>query len=89
MTMTLIQRRRAAVLPSPAERRAIRERAQVSRREIAEELGVSEGAVKWWEAPHSHSPRGSRAIAYRRLLDELKELTTGAEASAALTDAQI
>jgi DNA-binding XRE family transcriptional regulator len=74
--MTLIQLKRATRLPPPAERRAIRERAKVSRREIAEELGVSEAAVAWWENPGGFTPRPAVALAYRRLLGQLRGLAT-------------
>lgn len=72
--MPLIQRIRAAKLPPPAERRAIRERAGVSRQEIADELGVSASSVQWWEDPNGFTPRAARAIKYRRLLEQLAEL---------------
>lgn len=71
----LVARVRASQLPPPAERRAIRVGADVTLREIADELGVSRTAVLHWE-------RGTRkisreyAIAYRRVLDGLRRAAT-------------
>lgn len=86
MTMTsaarprtsLIRRKRAillaTLLPPPAERRAIRDAVRVSRREVAEELGVSPSTVQGWEADDGFDPRDETAIAYRKLLDKLRIL---------------
>lgn len=78
--MPLLQRLRASRLPPPAERRAIREAAKLSREDIARELRlkghrVSGTAVAWWEkekADGGFDPRPARAISYRQLLDELR-----------------
>lgn len=80
-TAPLLQRIRTARLPfTPEQRRAIRDAAGVSREDIARELRrqglrVTEGAVKFWELPKDQGgfePRQDRAIAYRRLLEQLK-----------------
>lgn len=70
--LPLVERRRAAELPSPAERREIRDRLRISRRAVAQELGVSGATVQWWE--NGGNPRPARAIAYRRLLDQMEAL---------------
>ncbi len=77
--MPLLRRKRAARLPTPERRRAIRDEAGVSREEMARELrarGVActEGAIKWWEMPKDEGgfdPRPAKAIPYRRLLEEI------------------
>jgi hypothetical protein len=87
---TLIQRMRAIKeLPSPAERRRIRDAAKLSRADIARELRakglhVTEGAIKFWETERAQGgfdPRPEKAIAYKQLLDyierELNALSTG------------
>jgi DNA-binding transcriptional regulator YiaG len=53
--------------------RAIRERAGLSRAEVAEDLGVHETTVQKWEAGE-RSPRGDIARRYARLLQELSEV---------------
>ena len=86
-TAPLLQRIRTARLPfTPEQRRAIRDAAGVSREDIARELRrqglrVTEGAVKFWELPKAQGgfePRRDRAIAYRRLLEQLKAETAKA-----------
>lgn len=78
--MPLLQRMRAKrLLPPPAERRAIRDAAGLSREDIARELrarglAVTKNAVEWWEKPKGEGgvdPRPANVIAYRRLLDEI------------------
>ena len=81
--MPLLELKRATRLPPPSERRAIRERAGVSRRQLARELGVSDAAVAWWEDPCGFTPRPAKALAYRRLLDELRALAEEPEADRA------
>lgn len=68
----LADRVRASQLPPPLERVKIRQESGASLRDLAEELGVSPMTVLRWEQGRS-KPRMRRAIAYRRLLDELKE----------------
>ena len=72
--MTLAETIRAAQLPAPAIRRSIRENAGATRREVADELGVTPLTVSRWESGTSE-PRRERAIAYRRVLDSLMAVT--------------
>jgi DNA-binding transcriptional regulator YiaG len=69
----LLQRVRSRrALPAPEERRAIREAAGCSLREIGDAIGVSFMAVRRWE--QGSRPRNPRHLAaYSRLLDELKD----------------
>jgi DNA-binding transcriptional regulator YiaG len=69
----LLERVRAASqLPTPRERRAIRERANVSQRELAGALGVSVMALNRWERGITR-PRGRHAAAYAALLGQLEK----------------
>jgi len=68
---SLAHRVRAAQLPLPAERRRIRLAAGVTYAEIGAEIGVTDVTVMRWEQGTA-MPRRHRAIAYRRLLDELQ-----------------
>lgn len=85
--MPLLQRLRASRLPPPAERRAIREAAKLSREDIARELRakghrVTAAAVFWWEkdkADGGFDPRPPKAVTYRQLLDELHALVEEAK----------
>jgi DNA-binding XRE family transcriptional regulator len=70
-TPGLAERVREARLPSPALRRHIRQAAGVTLVEMAEELGVTNVSVLRWERGDCE-PRRDRAIAYRRLLEELQ-----------------
>jgi transcriptional regulator with XRE-family HTH domain len=70
--MALIDDLRAAQLPPPGERRRIRQAAGATLKEFADELGVSPMAVLRWERGDAE-PRRSRAAAYRRLLDTLRD----------------
>jgi transcriptional regulator with XRE-family HTH domain len=54
-------------------RRSIRKAARASLRDVADELGVSPMTVLRWEQGKSE-PRTRHAIAYRELLDQLREL---------------
>ena len=58
-------------LPPARERRAIREAAGVSQRELARALGVSWTAVQRWESGARPRAHGGE---YARLLRELREL---------------
>jgi DNA-binding transcriptional regulator YiaG len=58
-------------LPSPAERRRIREQAGVSLRELGMAIGVSHVAITRWEAG-AQPASAAHAKAYGRLLEELK-----------------
>jgi DNA-binding transcriptional regulator YiaG len=64
----LAQVRARRRLPSPSKRRAIRERAGVSLRDLADALGVSHAAVRGWE--QGATPRDRRAE-YADVLAEL------------------
>lgn len=88
--MPLLQRMRATRLPPPAQRRAIRNRAGLSREEIAAELRsqgfrVTGSAVAWWEKEKVEGgldPRPAKAAAYRQLLDRIqRELDAWTESS--------
>jgi DNA-binding transcriptional regulator YiaG len=61
-------------LPPPAAARAIRESAGVSQAALAAQLGVARLTVSRWEAG-TRKPRRPLAVAYARLLDELREAT--------------
>ena len=71
--MPLIDRVRATRLPPPAERRHIRVALGISLREVGNELGVSQLTVSQWERG-LREPRPEHAIAYRALLEALREL---------------
>ncbi|MCF6745107.1 helix-turn-helix transcriptional regulator [Blastococcus sp. KM273128] len=70
--MTLAEQVRAAQLPPPVARRQIRCDARVSLAEMAAELDVSAVTVQRWEQG-TFEPRRDKAIAYRNLLDALRE----------------
>lgn len=59
-----------ARLPSPDERRAIRERLNVTQRQIADHLGVTAQAVTAWE--HGTTPGPRHLAAYVSVLDTLR-----------------
>ena len=61
-------------LPIPAMRKAIRESAHVSLARVAAILGVHRASVSRWESG-KRTPRGEQRRRYKRLLDELKELS--------------
>ncbi|MEU9833275.1 helix-turn-helix transcriptional regulator [Streptosporangium sp. NPDC048047] len=71
----LVVRVRAAQLPPPRVRRRIRRASKASLRDFADHLGVSAMTVLRWEQGKAE-PRLSHAIAYRRLLDEIREATS-------------
>ncbi len=64
-------------LPTPLERRAIREKAGFSKAELAMTLGVLPVTVARWESGSS-TPQLRHALAYHQVLVELRRL---AEAS--------
>ncbi len=66
----LVDRLRANRLPPPAERRAIRDRAEASLEDIARELGVTRMTVCRWERGERKPWKKHRA-AYVRLLRRL------------------
>ncbi|MER6916976.1 sigma factor-like helix-turn-helix DNA-binding protein [Streptomyces sp. NPDC000594] len=55
-------------LPSPKERRRLREARSLSEQEVASALGVTRATVRAWETGRS-DPRGRRRAAYARLLE--------------------
>jgi DNA-binding transcriptional regulator YiaG len=73
IVMTLVEKVRAAQLPPPAVRRRIRCDAGVTLAEMAAELNVTPVTVLRWE--QGTEPRRDRAIAYRGLLDALREVS--------------
>lgn len=65
-----VRARRA--LPTPADRRAIREAAGLSAADVARVLGVTRATVTRYE--HDiRSPQGDLAVRYLRLLDRLRK----------------
>jgi DNA-binding XRE family transcriptional regulator len=69
---TLAGRLAASRLPTPLQRRNIRIAAGASLRDVARELDVTPMTVARWET--GSEPRLAHAIAYRRLLDQLREV---------------
>ncbi|MEZ3177510.1 helix-turn-helix domain-containing protein [Streptomyces pimonensis] len=67
----------ATPLPSPEERRRLREAASLTRPQLAERVGVRPETVRAWESGRS-SPRGRNREAYAELLAGLAEGTAGA-----------
>src|SRR5262245_33312656 len=60
-------------LPTPSERRSIREAAGCSLREVGDAVGVSFTAVKRWE--QGATPRSDEHLAlYSQLLDQLRAM---------------
>jgi transcriptional regulator with XRE-family HTH domain len=59
-------------LPFPNEARALRERARVSRRRLARELGVHECTIARWEEGESR-PRAQVAVRYAEILEALEK----------------
>ncbi|MGW7362570.1 sigma factor-like helix-turn-helix DNA-binding protein [Streptomyces sp. NPDC054841] len=57
----------APALPSPKERRRLREAKSLSEEQVAEAVGVTKATVKSWEAGRT-SPRGRKREAYAKLL---------------------
>lgn len=78
--MDLIDTLRAAQLPAPAQRRAIRIRAGAAQQDIADALGVSSVAVSRWELGE-RSPRRDLAVRYAELLEELRTVRSGRKAA--------
>lgn len=73
--MTLVEKVRAAQLPPPAVRRRIRADARVSLADVAAELDVSAVTIHRWENGAAE-PRRDRAIAYRDLLEGLRQASS-------------
>ncbi|MFE6159231.1 sigma factor-like helix-turn-helix DNA-binding protein [Streptomyces sp. NPDC056486] len=68
----------ATPLPSPKERRRLREAKSLSQAEIAARVGVTRETVRSWESGRS-APRGRRREVYTRLLAELANEQTVAD----------
>jgi DNA-binding transcriptional regulator YiaG len=69
----LVRLRSRRKLPPPDERKLIREKANVSLRELAAAVGVSHMAIVRWE--EGAQPADPEHVAtYGRLLDELRRL---------------
>jgi DNA-binding transcriptional regulator YiaG len=68
--------RRAAVLPPPEERVALRRRLGIQQAEVARAVGVSVQTVWAWEHGRSE-PTGERRTAYSRLLAEMAGRAAG------------
>jgi DNA-binding XRE family transcriptional regulator len=68
--MSVVETAKARELFRSGQARKIRERAGISRSEIAEELGVDESTVWRWEGGH-RQPSADVATRYARLLRSL------------------
>ncbi|MGX7681351.1 helix-turn-helix domain-containing protein [Jatrophihabitans sp. DSM 45814] len=75
MGALLAEVRAARTFPGPSMARAIRQTAGVSRKRLAEELGVHEMTVARWETGQ-RSPRGELKARYGQLLAGLQKVTT-------------
>lgn len=78
MTATVTERIRIRLrvhfdLPSPAQRRALREAAGMTQGELASIVGASRAAIGHWEAG-IRSPRGAKRDRYVEALRELREV---------------
>jgi DNA-directed RNA polymerase specialized sigma24 family protein len=65
-------------LPSPKERRRLREAQSLSQADVAAAVGVTRATVRSWENGRT-TPSGSRRDAYARLLTGTEEVTTHQE----------
>ncbi|MFD6364127.1 helix-turn-helix domain-containing protein [Streptomyces roseolus] len=76
----------ATALPTPKERRRLREALCLSEEQVAEAMGVTKATVKAWETGRS-APRGRKREAYAKLLGDapadVSEEAPGAAAAAA------
>ncbi|MGW6273450.1 sigma factor-like helix-turn-helix DNA-binding protein [Streptomyces sp. NPDC055060] len=69
---TAAERRGTPSLPSPKERRRLREAKHLSQAEIAAKVGVTRETVRAWESGRS-TPRGRRRDVYAKLLAEISD----------------
>jgi DNA-binding transcriptional regulator YiaG len=76
----LVARLRANRMPPPAERRAIRQRANASLDDLAEVLGVGKMTLSRWERGE-RQPRPKHRVAYICLLQALAEVARENESS--------
>ncbi|MFJ6520921.1 helix-turn-helix domain-containing protein [Streptomyces filamentosus] len=72
----------ATALPTPKERRRLREALSLSEEQVAEVMGVTKATVKAWETGRS-APRGRKREAYVKLLRTGPEPSAAPEAPAA------
>lgn len=63
-----------ADLPTPAQRRALREASGLSQRELADIVGVTKGAISNWELGVRQVPRGPLLERYVQALRALAEV---------------
>ncbi|MFF9474503.1 helix-turn-helix domain-containing protein [Streptomyces roseolus] len=74
----------ATALPTPKERRRLREALSLSEEQVAEAMGVTKATVKAWETGRS-APRGRKREAYAQLLsgapEDVSEEPRGAAAA--------
>lgn len=75
-----------ADLPSPQERRRLRESAELTHREVAADIGVSPSTVRSWENGRTQ-PRGRKRKAYARFLTRLATSASPAGPNAPAPDA--
>lgn len=61
-------------LPTPKERRRLREAAELTHEEVAAAVGVTATTVRSWETGRTH-PRGRKREAYVKLLTRLATVT--------------
>jgi DNA-directed RNA polymerase specialized sigma24 family protein/transcriptional regulator with XRE-family HTH domain len=73
----------ATPLPTPKERRRLREAGSLTQAQVAERVGVSRETVRSWETGRT-TPRGRKREAYAKLLTSLGEETTATGAPTAL-----
>jgi DNA-binding transcriptional regulator YiaG len=75
MNGTAVRIAKVRALASSGEAQRIRERAGLTRGDVARDLRASIGAVRRWELGE-RAPCGELALKYGRLLDELAALET-------------
>lgn len=72
MKGSLVTQSPTTPLPSPKQRRHLREAASLTQAQVAERVGVSRETVRAWESGRT-TPRGRRREAYAELLASLAE----------------
>jgi DNA-binding transcriptional regulator YiaG len=77
-TISAVETAEARRMACDGRGRVIRERAKLSRAEVAQDLGVHETTVAAWESGR-RSPRGDAAQRYLRLLRALEATQVGDE----------
>ncbi|MBB4983528.1 helix-turn-helix domain-containing protein [Streptomyces nymphaeiformis] len=71
----------SAALPTPKERRRLREALALTEEQVAEAMGVTKATIRSWETGRS-APRGRKREAYARLLGEGEAGAHAAQAQA-------